>query len=35
MQNFYHPALQTAEEVPAVLGLTASPIVNAKQGGLE
>lgn len=32
---FYHPALEDRLPVPAILGLTASPVVNSKHGSLE
>ncbi|KAK0923939.1 Dicer-like protein 2 [Friedmanniomyces endolithicus] len=34
MKNFYHPAKLRAESMPAVLGLTASPVFNPRQGGM-
>ncbi|KAL1297620.1 hypothetical protein AAFC00_006178 [Neodothiora populina] len=35
MQNFYYPAKSRSQAVPHILGLSASPVVNAKSGGLE
>ena len=36
MQVFYHPLKDnSAAEIPYILGLTASPRINAKQGSLE
>ncbi|KAK5136865.1 hypothetical protein LTR08_001787 [Meristemomyces frigidus] len=35
MQQFYHPSKSRAEAVPHILGLTASPVMSAKQGDLE
>ncbi|TKA82698.1 hypothetical protein B0A55_01272 [Friedmanniomyces simplex] len=35
MKNFYHPAKLRTEVVPAVLGLTASPVINPKEGGMS
>ena len=35
MQDFYHPLQSTTADVPHVLGLTASPIINNRGGGLE
>ncbi|KAI9718250.1 MAG: hypothetical protein M1812_004240 [Candelaria pacifica] len=37
MQNFYYPSLQrdSTDSVPYILGLTASPVLNAKAGGLD
>ncbi|KAI9883737.1 MAG: hypothetical protein M1823_004494 [Watsoniomyces obsoletus] len=36
MTDFYHPARKKGDErVPHILGLTASPVINAKDGGLE
>jgi hypothetical protein len=36
MRDFYHPyASATSENVPAVLGLTASPVINSQAGGLQ
>ena len=36
MQNFYHAKKQKRpEEIPCILGLTASPVVNKKGGGLQ
>ncbi|KAK0259875.1 Dicer-like protein 2 [Friedmanniomyces endolithicus] len=32
MKNFYHPAKIRAEDMPSVLGLTASPVFNPKEG---
>ena len=35
MKNFYHPSRSRMEDVPHVLGLTASPSINPKAGSLE
>ncbi|KAK3650368.1 Dicer-like protein 2 [Elasticomyces elasticus] len=35
MKNGYHPAKSRGESVPAVLGLTASPMINPKEGGMK
>ena len=36
MRNFYHPYASTnPQNVPAVLGLTASPVINSKVGSLQ
>ncbi|KAL1966075.1 hypothetical protein VTN77DRAFT_4823 [Rasamsonia byssochlamydoides] len=37
MQNFYHPALKAGEttELPAILGLTASPVTKSNPAGLK
>jgi len=35
MQNFYHPSKFRGETVPHILGLSASPSMNAKKGSLE
>ncbi|KAK3643224.1 Dicer-like protein 2 [Elasticomyces elasticus] len=35
MKNGYHPAKSRSESVPAVLGLTASPVINPKEGGMK
>lgn len=36
MQNFYHRSVkETPSEVPAILGLTASPVINKRYRGLE
>ena len=36
MQNFYHRSVKDAPvEVPAILGLTASPVINKRSRGLE
>lgn len=35
MQQFYRPAKSAAQPVPRILGLSASPVMNAKAGGLE
>ncbi|TKA22721.1 hypothetical protein B0A54_18085 [Friedmanniomyces endolithicus] len=35
MKNFYHPAKIRAEDMPSVLGLTASPVFNPKEGGMN
>ncbi|KAK5733531.1 Dicer-like protein 2 [Elasticomyces elasticus] len=35
MKNGYHPAKSRGESVPAVLGLTASPVINPKEGGMK
>ena len=35
MRNFYHPAKAKGDKVPAILGLTASPVISAKSGKLE
>ncbi|MCJ1405712.1 Dicer-like protein 2 [Xylographa trunciseda] len=35
MQEFYHPKQRLAIEVPHILGLSASPLINNKVGGLE
>ncbi|KAK0952026.1 Dicer-like protein 2 [Friedmanniomyces endolithicus] len=35
MKNFYHPAKARAESVPSVLGLTASPVFNPREGGMS
>ncbi|KAK5711242.1 Dicer-like protein 2 [Elasticomyces elasticus] len=35
MKNGYHPAKSRGESVPAVLGLTASPVINPKEGGIK
>lgn len=36
MQEFYHPyAVEAANEVPAILGLTASPVTKKKSESLE
>ncbi|KAI9675092.1 MAG: Dicer-like protein 2 [Caeruleum heppii] len=36
MQQFYYPQLEAdPKQVPHVLGLSASPVMNAKAGGLE
>lgn len=37
MQNFYHPARRSREitELPAILGLTASPVTKANIAGLR
>ena len=36
LRDFYHPYLATGlKNVPAILGLTASPVVNKRAGKLE
>ena len=36
MQNFYHANRQKEqEELPNILGLTASPVIRKKGGGLQ
>ncbi|KAK3074852.1 Dicer-like protein 2 [Teratosphaeriaceae sp. CCFEE 6253] len=35
MKNAYHPAKSRGERIPAILGLTASPAINAKKGSLD
>lgn len=35
MQHFYWPAKSSGQSVPGILGLSASPVMNAKTGGLE
>ncbi|KAI4732719.1 P-loop containing nucleoside triphosphate hydrolase protein [Aureobasidium sp. EXF-12298] len=35
MQQFYRPAKISGKSVPMILGLSASPVMNAKAGGLE
>ena len=35
MQLFYRPAKERGEPVPQILGLSASPVTNTKEGGLE
>lgn len=36
MQEFYHPyAAGAVDEVPAILGLTASPVTKEKSASLE
>jgi superfamily II DNA or RNA helicase len=35
MRDFYHPSQRARYHVPHVLGLTASPIMNNKGGGLQ
>ncbi|MCJ1379666.1 Dicer-like protein 2 [Xylographa soralifera] len=35
MQEFYHPKHRLMDEVPHILGLSASPIISSKLGGLE
>lgn len=36
LKDFFHPELEiNREHVPAILGLTASPVVNSKAGKLE
>lgn len=36
MQEFYHPhVVETPDNVPAILGLTASPVIKKKSGSLE
>jgi ERCC4-related helicase/dsRNA-specific ribonuclease len=35
MQHFYRPAKAAGSAVPRILGLSASPVMNAKAGGLE
>ncbi|KAG9663479.1 P-loop containing nucleoside triphosphate hydrolase protein, partial [Aureobasidium melanogenum] len=35
MQQFYRPAELAGQPVPRILGLSASPVMNAKAGGLE
>jgi ERCC4-related helicase/dsRNA-specific ribonuclease len=35
MQQFYKPAKSAKQPVPRILGLSASPVMNAKAGGLE
>ncbi|KAH0026831.1 P-loop containing nucleoside triphosphate hydrolase protein, partial [Aureobasidium melanogenum] len=35
MQQFYRPAKFADQPVPRILGLSASPVMNAKAGGLE
>ncbi|MCJ1389575.1 Dicer-like protein 2 [Xylographa bjoerkii] len=35
MQEFYHPKQKLADWVPHILGLSASPLINNKVGGLE
>ncbi|KAL2026159.1 hypothetical protein VTO58DRAFT_103343 [Aureobasidium pullulans] len=35
MQQFYRPAKDAGQSVPRILGLSASPVMNAKAGGLE
>ncbi|KAH0360949.1 P-loop containing nucleoside triphosphate hydrolase protein, partial [Aureobasidium melanogenum] len=35
MQQFYRPAKPSGEPVPRILGLSASPVMNARAGGLE
>lgn len=36
MQNFYHRSVKKApNEIPAILGLTASPVINKRYRGLE
>ncbi|KAI5206743.1 P-loop containing nucleoside triphosphate hydrolase protein [Aureobasidium subglaciale] len=35
MQQFYRPAKAARQTVPRILGLSASPVMNAKAGGLE
>ncbi|KAG9856073.1 P-loop containing nucleoside triphosphate hydrolase protein, partial [Aureobasidium melanogenum] len=35
MQQFYRPAKLAGQPVPRILGLSASPVMNAKAGGLE
>lgn len=34
MRNFYHPAKDNGRPIPHILGLTASPVVNAKQDSI-
>ena len=34
MADFYHPSKSRGEAVPSILGLSASPVMNAKQGSL-
>ncbi|KAL8890684.1 MAG: hypothetical protein Q9215_002192 [Flavoplaca cf. flavocitrina] len=36
LKDFFHPELEISKEhVPAILGLTASPVINSKAGKLE
>lgn len=35
MQQFYRPTKSAGQSVPRILGLSASPVMNAKAGGLE
>ncbi|KAI4720159.1 P-loop containing nucleoside triphosphate hydrolase protein [Aureobasidium sp. EXF-10727] len=35
MQQFYRPAKAAGQQEPRILGLSASPVMNAKAGGLE
>ena len=35
MRNYYHSAKARGDPVPAMLGLTASPVINPKEGGLD
>ena len=35
MQDFYHPARKMGIEVPHILGLTASPIMNDREKSLR
>ncbi|KAI9741256.1 MAG: Dicer-like protein 2 [Cirrosporium novae-zelandiae] len=35
MKHFYHPRVSRGEKVPYILGLTASPVINAKAGELQ
>lgn len=35
MKPFYNPVSHHRQDVPAILGLTASPVVTSKQGSLE
>jgi ERCC4-related helicase/dsRNA-specific ribonuclease len=35
MQQFYRPAKSAKQPVPRILGLSASPVMNAEAGGLE
>lgn len=35
MHQFYHPAKANGVSVPHILGLSASPVMRAKAGGLE
>lgn len=35
LQRFYHPAKELGQQIPHILGLSASPVINSKQGSLE
>ena len=35
MSNFYHPAHNSGQKVPHILGLSASPVINSKPQGLQ